>query len=363
MKKILILSHTRSISTFKIGSHHYANELQKKDNQVSFAGIPYSLIHWMLRRKKKSGSKKINENINDVEIKALFPITIKYNSFLSKLNFLVMRMFTRGDFFDKHYDVIICDTPFFEPYIKGMKYSKLIYRPTDDYLSIAGESVREYENKIINKADCVISTSSVVQDNILKNYQDSIVGKVCNVIENGYDSRVFFNKNKGYRENAVYVGALDFRFDFDMLSFLSGERPNFIFNIFGPIDEKYKAIVEEIKDKNKNVIFHGEIDYENVCDILNESKVGLLLFNSAQANVGRSPMKLWEYLSSGLNVMYSNINLNESIDFIYKYNDKKDIAHVFDKAISNDRSASTDEGNIDKYSWEHKANALSKYFS
>ncbi|CAI2012188.1 Uncharacterised protein [Serratia quinivorans] len=74
-------------------------------------------------------------------------------------------------------------------------------------------------------------------------------------------------------------------------------------------------------------------------------------------------MKLWEYLSSGLNVMYSNINLSESIDFIYKYNDKEDIIHVFDKAISNDRSASTDEGNIDKYSWEHKANALSKYFS
>ena len=362
MKSILILSHTRSISTFKIGSHHYANELQSEGREVSFSGVPFSFIHWVLRRKNNTGSKKTNEGVKVVNIRALLPITIKYNYFLSKVNLLSMRLFTPGDFFDKHYDVIICDTPFFEPYIKRMTYTKLIYRPTDDYLSIAGEKIRSYEERIIQRANCIVSTSNVVEDNLFKNYPSVIEGKTCAVIENGYDSREFYNKNSGYRNNAVYVGALDFRFDFGMLAFLASNRPDFIFDIFGPIDEKYRQSVEEIKRQNSNVIFHGEIDYGNVCDILNEHKIGLLLFNSSQANVGRSPMKLWEYLSSGLSVIYSNINLNASIGCLYKYHDENDVLYAFDMAASSEKLESSASEDIGKYSWQYKASALAKYF-
>ncbi|ASM30300.1 hypothetical protein BVG84_04470 [Serratia marcescens] len=73
-------------------------------------------------------------------------------------------------------------------------------------------------------------------------------------------------------------------------------------------------------------------------------------------------MKLWEYLSSGLNVIYSNINLNDSIGCLYKYHDKNDVLHAFDMAASSEQLASSASEDIGKYSWKYKASALAKYF-
>lgn len=48
-KKILILSHTGPHSTFKIGSHHYANMLSELGFSVYYSGISNSYFHKLKR--------------------------------------------------------------------------------------------------------------------------------------------------------------------------------------------------------------------------------------------------------------------------------------------------------------------------
>lgn len=59
--RILILSHTRRISNFKIGSHHYANGLSN-DCEVEYLGFPYTLLH-KLSGKSTDGVEQLKKCI------------------------------------------------------------------------------------------------------------------------------------------------------------------------------------------------------------------------------------------------------------------------------------------------------------
>ncbi|ENM1020631.1 hypothetical protein AB6R35_005716, partial [Klebsiella variicola] len=196
-QKILILSHTGSYSTFKIGSHHYANVLSTLGNDVYYSGISNSLFHRIrsLINKEEKARKKINDTIIAKDIRTLFPLTMKKTWFKDILNdFFITGFDNKNPIFNTEFDVVICDYPFFFPTLKKIKYKKLIYRPTDNYVSMSGEKVRVYEKKICDESEKIISTSETVKKEILKSYGLQLEKKLY-VIENGYDQNIFYNKN------------------------------------------------------------------------------------------------------------------------------------------------------------------------
>ncbi len=75
MKKILILSHTRAFSDFKIGSHHYANKLADLGFQVSYSGVPETIFHKLLKKEIR-GPYKLDANVQNTQLRTFFPITI-----------------------------------------------------------------------------------------------------------------------------------------------------------------------------------------------------------------------------------------------------------------------------------------------
>ncbi|HDH7823200.1 TPA: glycosyltransferase [Raoultella planticola] len=226
---------------------------------------------------------------------------------------------------------------------------------------MSGEKVRFYEERICNEAQKIISTSETVKKQILNNYGMQLEDKSY-VIENGYDQTIFYNKNnKVNRENCVYIGALDYRFDYEALRFLSKENPNILFDIYGPKPKDYNSSVEPIFVDCENVSFKGGVDYDSVPDILNKYKVGLLPLTDSDSNKGRSPMKLWEYLSCGLNIVYSNIDHVDRIPCIYQYNNLSDINDSFHKAYYQTEIKNNLEGVIETNSWLAKVNLLLSY--
>ena len=53
----------------------------------------------------------------------------------------------------------------------------------------------------------------------------------------------------------------------------------------------------------RNVVFEGQVAYEELPAVLHAARVGLMPFIDSRVNRGRSPMKLYEYLAAGLNVV------------------------------------------------------------
>ncbi|QNK08292.1 hypothetical protein HF679_02155 [Enterobacter sp. JUb54] len=362
-KKILILSHTGPYSTFKIGSHHYANMLSELGYSVYYSGISNSFFHKLRRfiAKENKPSKKIKDTVIDKDIKTFLPLTMKETWFKRVINDFYATKIIDNKIFHIEYDIVICDYPFFYPVLKNINYKKLIYRPTDNYAAMSGPKVRVYESKICLEAYKIISTSDVVRNELIENYGQQLKDKT-HVIENGYDQNLFYNKNETVNRNhCVYIGALDYRFDFIALKHLAENNPNVFFDIYGPIPKNYSSVIKPNFLKCENVTFKGELDYLNVPDILNRYKVGLLPLVDNDSNKGRSPMKLWEYLSCGLNVVYANIDHVGAIPCLYRYSDLLDIDSIFKKAYDEIEKPSSLLAEIESNSWSGKVNLLLKY--
>jgi len=360
LKKILILSHTRAFSDFKIGSHHYANKLADLGFQVSYSGVPETIFHKLLKKEIR-GPYMLDANVQNTQLRTFFPITIPSSIFTETLNCRLLPYYKGNSIIlDEYYDVIICDYPYFYPLIKHLKYFSLIYRPTDDYLAMGGEKVRAYESRICIDATKIVPTSDVVSNAITNRY--SVPKKRIDVIANGFDADKFFIKNNiKDRKGAVYIGSLDDRFDFDALKILAKNNKQQIFDIFGPINKSAQQRVDELKIFN-NVKFHGSVDYDDTNNVLNNYKVGLLLLKNDPSNKGRSPMKLWEYIACGLNVLYSNIDNIAHVKNTYQYNNESDISAVFNEAIVTPFSRLDTNDSLKTNSWEYKVKLLTSYF-
>ncbi|CAM7153689.1 TPA: hypothetical protein ACQ8OZ_000902 [Klebsiella pneumoniae] len=359
MKKILIISHTGDISFFKIGSHHYANGLAQ-NNLVSYIGTPSSLIHKMMRKTVK-GQKKLDDSVNVIKPVTIFPITLKYNKICSSINKSFWQL-SLLHLKKNNFDVVICDYPYFEPLLGILSYKMLIYRPTDNYLQMSGDKVKYYERKIIAKSDIVIGTSQDVIASIKKQYPDEFKAKKYFVISNGFDHLHFDSRTKdSVRTGSVYIGSLDYRFDFDALELLCKNFSDHFFDIYGPIEKNSEDKVTELKEKYKNLNFYGAISYNDVPIVLSKYKVGLLLLNDHLSNKGRSPMKLWEYAASGLQVLYSQVEHECTYDFLFKY-DKCNLVEKYLLAYQApcNRDIKT---SLMQYSWQNKVREIENIIS
>ncbi|HGE8299914.1 TPA: glycosyltransferase [Serratia marcescens] len=351
MEKVLILSHTQGYSDFKIGSHHYANGLSKIGYDVFYSGIPRTIFHKLLRR-KNSSPYKLNERVSNTQLSAIFPLTVPMGFFTSVVNPFMFSLFeVNRKVKGMSYQAVICDSPFFYPLLKNFRFENLYYRPTDNYVAMVGEKAFAYEKKMCDESKMIICTSQAVSDNIIRSY--GVCRSRVKIITNGYDSEHFFkiNDRDENRKNAIYIGALDYRFDFDALMVLAEGNKDIIFDIYGPIERKYKAEILKFRDIG-NVIFHGKIDYSVTNELMNKYKVGLLLLKKTNSNFGRSPMKLWEYLASGLNVIYANVDNVELNEKLFKYDGHADMISKFKRA--NEVTSKIKKDILENNSWRGK---------
>jgi teichuronic acid biosynthesis glycosyltransferase TuaH len=162
--------------------------------------------------------------------------------------------------------------------------------------------VLDYEHKILKDSDGIVATSEPV----LRTLQArSSWAKPHMILENGVQADLFskplpcpaeFHSVSG--RIAIYIGALDERFDWDLIIRLGIELPQLKIYLIGPIGISRKKF-----QLPENVCAVGPKPYESLPAYLHHACVALLPMNSHPANVGRSPMKIYEYLASGAPVV------------------------------------------------------------
>ncbi|MBF4566499.1 glycosyltransferase [Plantibacter sp. VKM Ac-2876] len=284
---IAFVSHTDTSGTFRVGSHHLARELARFGHRVLHLSTPVSLVHRVLRRGEPTRDEASRRGIvTDADgVMHLVPRTL-LPAGIGPLSFAPI--FTRA-FGTSSIDLVFVDQPTLWSNELRRLATTVVYRPTDLYEH--GVKAR-FQRAAVAAADRVVATSGAVL---------TALGVPAStpslVLPNGVELERFILTEDDVREDrAVYIGALDDRFDWNAVREMALRLPEWTFDIFGP----GQAAPEPLP---ANVLLRGPVSYDDIPLILRRARIGLLPLSDAPVNRGRSPMKLYEYLASGLAVV------------------------------------------------------------
>ena len=178
-------------------------------------------------------------------------------------------------------------------------------------------------------------------------------GKNVIVLENGFDEDIFSQKNKGNKVKIVYSGNLQ-RFGKtrgvkEIIQYFSESVyvNNSELHIFGGP----KEIANNLKGdfKHENIFIHGHTTRSELSRVLSEAHIGILSnIESTHAQRHTSPVKYYEYLGSGMNVVatkslaHSELPMQNSL-FYFDLDDKLSFLQALNDAMKNiDNSKSRD---------------------
>lgn len=290
--KLVFVSHTADQTTFKVGSHHYARELAGRGFSVLHMSTPHSRALEMLgrsdgRRSLAGRSPHVDESgVTHVVPTRWLPARLAHR-------YLDLRPeVERTGFGDA--DWVLIDQPLMHRAATAFEAStKICYRPTDLYLDGAYAAGQK---EVLRRADAVLATSPMVLEDL--GVPD---GTPSTVIENGVDLGRFVDaaRQSSGRSGAVYVGALDDRFDWDALGRMAEALADVSadpIRVFGPHGRRPAGVPD-------NVDLRGPVPYEDVPRILASARIGVMPFTRTRLNQGRSPMKMYEFIAAGLPVV------------------------------------------------------------
>jgi glycosyltransferase involved in cell wall biosynthesis len=226
-----------------------------------------------------------------------------------------------------------------EPRLLGMcrhfRPGTLIYRATDLYHEMLGDkSVIEAERAALARADGFVATSQPVYEHLRALAPE----KPGLVVENGVDYELFHAPQPEPadiamlpRPRAVYVGALDGRFDYRAVEELATARPAWSFVLIGP-----KEQLRTSRNIPGNIFLLGTRAYESIPGYLQHSDLALLPLSAHAANRGRSPMKIYEYGAAGLPVVATETSelARRKLPFVELYRERMSFADALDRSYA-----------------------------
>jgi teichuronic acid biosynthesis glycosyltransferase TuaH len=345
---VLFLSHGHWESTFVVGSQHLARELARAGWDVVRVVTPLTPFHAALKRSDPGntirrwarGDERHVDDSGVVHVRPSIPLPVHISGAGYGPRVLGEVGMARPRF-------VFVDQPLMLAKWVFDLGSTVIYRPTDIY---ADRHYRRLEQAWVPRVDGVIATSGPVLEAL-----DIPPGKPTMVLRNGVDLGSFGGIEVPWseRRGVVYIGALDDRFDWDSLCNIAEALPDIPFTIGGPNTRNRTA--------PSNVSLIGPVRYEDVPSVLSRHRVALMPFSSTLENLGRSPMKLYECVASGLSVVVSSHlgEIPEDIGEVCRvYGNADEAVRRVVEAHDNDRSqgmARLDA--IRRHSWQAIAQA------
>lgn len=152
---------------------------------------------------------------------------------------------------------------------------------------------------IPNGSDLILKHSSV-------STHDSIFKKTISKVKNNRKKNIL---------NVSYIGSISDRFDWPALKILI-KRKNIFLHIYGP-SLRNKEIPTWVS-KTSFINFYGKIKHENIPSYLQQMDAAIIPFLKNDVTEYTNPVKLYDYLSSGIPIISSDItelkNFNETVD-------------------------------------------------
>jgi glycosyltransferase involved in cell wall biosynthesis len=234
--------------------------------------------------------------------------------------------------------------PSFWPFIRHLNIDRLIYHAYDQYSKTPGwaEELQQYEINILSRADVVFASSRITAE-----YLEKLGQRPVHFLPNGVDYEHFSSPGKNVpadlanvpEPRAGYVGRISRKVDVRLIVRLANRRPNVHFVIIGPVvdlDASAEDSIAEAKEL-KNIYFLGPKHADELPDYLAHLDVGLLCYKIDDGLWTTSiyPLKLHEYLASGLPVVSADIpSVRDYPNVVWIATDEESWLEKIDKSIA-----------------------------
>jgi len=201
-------------------------------------------------------------------------------------------------------------------FLKKLRLIRFVVYDDADYLPLfskgttSAKLVREIEQFAISKSDCVISASwnlAALRRKINNN---------VSVVENGVSTRLCTENSKEKLYDFIYAGYLDPSYSNLSVVIQAIEKSsllrNAIFCFCGTTSN-----IDKLREKMKNlenVILNHTFKITELASILNKATIGIALYNLKSSAALGVPLKIKEYLATGLCLVVSNIK--SIVDFV-----------------------------------------------
>lgn len=181
----------------------------------------------------------------------------------------------------------------------------IVYRITDNYVAFdhIPPGFAEFENRLIQKADVVITTFSEALERAKAQREDNTY-----LLPNAVDTTRFESPkptlimHKIPPPRVIYLGSLEYWVDYDLLYRIATLRPEYSFVLAGPPPRRPSASLARL-GLLANVHFLGGVKQQLVPGLLQEADVAIIPYVRDPHTHNSSPLKLYEYLAAGLPVV------------------------------------------------------------
>jgi glycosyltransferase involved in cell wall biosynthesis len=313
---VVFASHTFFSPVFVVGSHHLARAAARAGHSVWHVSSAFSLLHapFALTRRDyrarlrlaASGGRCVEPKLWESVPLTLAPWPLSRRTPTPEASYLwsvpsLRRQAARLGF--ERPDLLLIDEPRMSSLLATLRPRLAVYRPTDVYRDLKGDpSLDGVERRLLQRVDGVIGTSAVVLEHVARLGGAELPSML---LENGVDVELFAAP-RGEPEDlraiphprAIYVGALDRRFDGAALALAAQRNPTVNFVVIGGEPAKPSGPVGNIHQL-------GTRSYHDVPAYLQHSDLALMPLARVPANEGRSPMKIFEFGAAGLPVVAS----------------------------------------------------------
>jgi glycosyltransferase involved in cell wall biosynthesis len=315
MRTVLISEPHLWDSPIQVGCHHYAREFLRRGWQVVFVSQPLNLFRVIAARHKPDFARRYQLWRSGGEMQEegqlltyvpmfLFPVGRALPSVL--LNRLHMLVFPRlGSVLAAHgineLDLLWLNGSTDAFMLDRVRFRRSLVRVSDDYMSFKGygSHLEALLIKVVQRVDVAICTSEPVKRRF------SEVRPDVHIVRNGVDYEHFAQTVSTEpddihdipRPRAIYVGAISYWFDWNLLRQIAVLCRNISFVIVGP------SFLPPPSFLPHNVYLLGKRPYSAVPAYLHFSDVGIIPFQRSRLVDGVSPIKVYEYLAAGLPIV------------------------------------------------------------
>jgi glycosyltransferase involved in cell wall biosynthesis len=375
--KVVFASHTFFSPVFVVGSHHLARALARERHRVWHVSSAFSVLHLPFAltrqdyraRARLAGSdgRLVEPNLWESVPLTLAPWPLLRRSATPEAGYLLavrsLRQQAARLGFDRP-DLLLIDEPRMSTLVTTLAPRVVIYRPTDVYRDLKSDpTLVGVERRLLSRVDGVIGTSAVVLDHV-RTLRDGLPSLL---LENGVDTDHFAAPRAEPAElvklthpRAIYVGALDHRFDDALLRHAARENPGVNFLVIGG----GQALRE---GPGGNIHYLGRRSYEDVPAYLQHSDFAIMPLAAVAANEGRSPMKIFEFGASGLPVIASTSAelRRRALPFVHLAESADEFSTLCRQVAGQERNVSSDVArhSAGAHAWRGKAQRLLEFVS
>lgn len=204
--------------------------------------------------------------------------------------------------------------------------SLLVYHCVDDLRASPGidaDMIQRRENALVLKSDFVFTTSQALYDRLLPlNDKTYYFNNVCDYKHFSKAVKETFEEPADLmpikRPRILFIGALSsYKVDFELIAYIAQSKPAWEWILIGEIGEGEPLTNINILQNLENIHFLGPKSYHELPIYLQHSDVTVIPARLNQYTDSMFPMKFFEYLSSGKQVVTTNLTSLHSYSDLY----------------------------------------------